>query len=612
MDIEDVSLERFFDTLDAHGQNASTLFDEDVPQQERTVIHQILNSLYLDIALGFMISINAVVIIMEANAIAAHNNDLPTWLVVTSRILLAMYLVELLLRIYIFRASFFSKPHHWIDILVTLGSCVAEFLPNDISVFANLSILRLFRFLRIGFTYRLLAIFPELALMLLGLWKTLKTIFWGMLLLSALLLIYSIAAVLVIHPVNERVARTGLYHDMGCERCPRAFSSVQDSLLTFLQQIIAGGSWGQLSVPIVEAQPSTLIFFILVLVSISLTLLNVFLSVVVEKVQETHQETAHDLAFNQEVNKRQAIKKLQKMLRERDADDNGVITLKELKHNVDERQEWKDALRVLDVGKEHLELIFKVMDPESFGYVPHIDFLKQLYFMKHHDLRMLIVHTQSNVEQIKEHLLFQKGACQKDLQVGTDVKFPRLSSMQMNGIDAPQKDLAQRPSGYCTPDTKKNGSTKKMIQEDTQQPLSGESTVATSSSSRPGPFLCSQCQQLIECDKEAYAFSNTDVTWRMVETDSVRSSNISEATHGPEVPTVESFNKWENLVIKHQLRQLSRSHNGTVDSDAGEEALEQLMKTVGVSMEGGEDTVSVVDIHDERQASRPVEEIFSI
>ena len=33
----------------------------------------------------------------------------------------------------------------------------------------------------------------------------------------------------------------------GCDRCPDAFASVFDSLLTFIQTILAGDSWGQVS-----------------------------------------------------------------------------------------------------------------------------------------------------------------------------------------------------------------------------------------------------------------------------------------------------------------------------------------------------------------------------
>lgn len=46
----------------------------------------------------------------------------------------------------------------------------------------------------------------------------------------------------VLHPVNVRVAERGDYE--GCERCIRAYSSVLTSNLTFMQQILAGDSWG--------------------------------------------------------------------------------------------------------------------------------------------------------------------------------------------------------------------------------------------------------------------------------------------------------------------------------------------------------------------------------
>merc|ERR1719401_164931 len=83
---------------------------------------------------------------------------------------------------------------------------------------------------------------------------------------------------------------------VGCDRCPYAFSSVSQAVLTFFQQIIAGDSWGQVSVPIIEQNPWTVLFFVGVLVSINLAILNLILAVIVEGAQEARQNDQHLLA----------------------------------------------------------------------------------------------------------------------------------------------------------------------------------------------------------------------------------------------------------------------------------------------------------------------------
>merc|ERR1712232_1172097 len=82
------------------------------------------------------------------------------------------------------------------------------------------------------------------------------------------------------------------YADSDCERCGRAFESVFASMLTFTQQIVAGDSWGVVTLPIIEAHPWTAVFFVSVLVSIQLGLMNLILSVIVDKAQQAHADDA--------------------------------------------------------------------------------------------------------------------------------------------------------------------------------------------------------------------------------------------------------------------------------------------------------------------------------
>merc|ERR1740138_537283 len=93
-----------------------------------------------------------------------------------------------------------------------------------------------------------------------GLMGAFRAIFWGIFLMGACLTVFGIVAVQIIHPLNQELAAQGVYE--GCERCPRAFESVGASVVTFSQTLIAGDSWGQVSIPLIERYPATFIFFI--------------------------------------------------------------------------------------------------------------------------------------------------------------------------------------------------------------------------------------------------------------------------------------------------------------------------------------------------------------
>merc|ERR1719359_2715100 len=98
------------------------------------------------------------------------------------------------------------------------------------------------------------------------------------------LMMWSIVTVELVHPLNEEIAKEGLYD--GCDRCPRAFASVAQAMLTFIQTIIAGDSWGTLALPLIEKQPWTALIFMSVLLTVQLGLLNLILAVIVDRAAE--------------------------------------------------------------------------------------------------------------------------------------------------------------------------------------------------------------------------------------------------------------------------------------------------------------------------------------
>merc|ERR1719428_2815072 len=98
--------------------------------------------------------------------------------------------------------------------------------------------------------------------------------------LLVMITLWSVILVELVHPVNKTVAETGIYE--GCERCARAYESVMASNLTILQTIIAGDSWGIVSLAVIEESPLTIVVFVGVLVSINFGVLNLILAVIVK------------------------------------------------------------------------------------------------------------------------------------------------------------------------------------------------------------------------------------------------------------------------------------------------------------------------------------------
>ncbi|CAE8639194.1 unnamed protein product, partial [Polarella glacialis] len=125
--------------------------------------------------------------------------------------------------------------------------------------------MRILRAMRVFKTIRSLTIFRELYVMLHGFFSSMRAIMWAFVLLSLMLTLWSILAVNLIHPIMQEMAYDGYWErtatDEGCDRCPRAFSSVWTSNLTFFQMIVAGEGWEVMVTPVMELHGWTAVYF---------------------------------------------------------------------------------------------------------------------------------------------------------------------------------------------------------------------------------------------------------------------------------------------------------------------------------------------------------------
>ena len=185
-------------------------------------------------------------------------------LVAADRAMLAVFVIEIALRIFAHRLSFFRDPWSVFDFLVTAVALVPAAGP--------FSVLRALRVLRV---LRLLTMVPSMRRVVGGL-------------LSAIPGLASVVAIIGIIFYVSAVIATKLF----AERFPDWFGSLGESAYT-LFQVMTLESWSMgIARPVMDAYPYAWIFFVAFILVSTFTMLNLFIAIIVNAMQSQQSEEA--------------------------------------------------------------------------------------------------------------------------------------------------------------------------------------------------------------------------------------------------------------------------------------------------------------------------------
>jgi len=209
-----------------------------------------------------VIIINAITLGMETSkSIMAAVGPLLLWI---DQIILAVFVVELLVKFAVYRLKFFHSPWRIFDFLV-----VGIALVPSAGAFSVLRALRILRVLR------LVSVVPSLRRVIGGLLAALPGMGSILLLLTLVFYVFSVMA-------------TKLF----AEAFPQWFGTLGASAYS-LFQIMTLESWSMGIVrPVMEAFPWAWAFFIPFILCTTFTVLNLFIGVVVSAMQKEHDDQA--------------------------------------------------------------------------------------------------------------------------------------------------------------------------------------------------------------------------------------------------------------------------------------------------------------------------------
>ncbi len=225
----------------------------------REQVQKLVESNRFQRAIIAVIVVNALTLGLEtSDAIMAAAGGL---LHALDRVMLAIFIVELALRLYAHRWRFFRDPWSVFDFLV-IGLSV-------VPASGGLSVLRALRILR---ALRLVSAVPGMKKVVSGL-------------LAAIPAMMSIIVLLGLVLYVGAVLATELYGTTA----PEHFGDLGDSLFT-LFQVMTGEAWPDIAHQVLPTHPSAWIFFVCFILVSTFVVLNLFTAVVVSAMEPERQE----------------------------------------------------------------------------------------------------------------------------------------------------------------------------------------------------------------------------------------------------------------------------------------------------------------------------------
>lgn len=397
-----------------------------VSEFHKFVYHGLRNPL-TENCMTVVILANFLVIILETDIIAKHE-DPALWMEVAGWVVLATFVIELIARVYTEREGFWADRMNICDAVIVTIDAIFSFTSVMFGSFFPVSMLRIFRLCKIARVSRVMRVFPELRLMMAGMIGAMSAIMWGGMLLAIGLLVWSIIAVQFIHPLNQELAAQGVYGD--CERCGKAFQDVMSSCLTLFQQIVAGDSWGQVTIPIIDHYPASAIFFGAVFLTVGMAILNLMLAVTVDVATQARQGLAAEMDQEKMLKQQDMAGKLIQICREMDSDDSGELTKQELVDGFDNSEEFRRTLTDLDIAREDLEIVWIILDSDKSGDVSYTEFIAQLLGMKSSDSQFMLAYIKYYITIIREKMAEQMEDLKKD--VATEIRMQK-DNAEMEG-----------------------------------------------------------------------------------------------------------------------------------------------------------------------------------
>jgi len=189
--------------------------------------------------------------------------------------------------------------------------------------------------------------------------------------------------------------------------------------LTFWQQIVAGDSWGEVTIPVIEKAPETAIFFILLFLTIGMAVTNLILGVVVSVAQQARDQLQQEDQTEKTLIKLEKQTHLLNLCKEMDTRKTGMVSKKDAFQKYDEPGEFRDSIVHMEITKEDFDIIWTICDIDKKGAVSYKDFVNHIYAIRNSDTSFMLSYIKYYITLIRNTLV-EKMDRQHELQMNIE------------------------------------------------------------------------------------------------------------------------------------------------------------------------------------------------
>jgi len=338
----------------------------------------LLTSESFDYWLGGLIVLNAVVIGMETQYMAAHwCTELPPFYRIVDWCFCFIFLVEVVMRLCCGGCGFFVEPG-WMwnvfDLMVVILQIFDEGIRHvtvtDIrqkgaeelkdaaaSQLGSMRVLRLFRLLRLLRLTRMLYLLGGLRMLVVSIADSLRSLAWTLCLLFALTYVFGVFCTQLVTDYKVQHTDSAAREEM--EDLLYYFGSLDRAMLCLYETISEGLHWSEVVKPLMEQCGEWLALIFVIYMSFTLfALMNVVTGVFCESAIRTAEEDKKQVLMQQ----------MQTMFVEADDDGSGTISLEEFEGHLKDPQ-MLSYLKAIDVNPEEARHLFAILDTDGSGEI---------------------------------------------------------------------------------------------------------------------------------------------------------------------------------------------------------------------------------------------------